>query len=288
MLHTVDNATRKIVLRTRGHDHGAITRLVSPGDLGEALKPFVFLDLFDTTKVAFGGFGLHPHSGIATVTYLFEGNVRYEDTTGATGVVPQGGVEFFRTGHGAWHGGGPGTSAHNRGFQLWLALPPDQELGPVESLTVAPESLPRVGPARVLLGSHAGAISPPVPPSPLTYLAVHLAAGESWRYAPPPDQPIACLAVAKGGLATADGATPDADVAAGELVAFERSTAPIDLRATADTELVLGSSVPHDHDLVLGRYSVHTNRTALQAAERRILDIRDELRRAGRLLGHPT
>lgn len=109
---------RQIVHRTRGIGHGAITRLMSPSDLGHILKPFVFLDLFDTAGTSFSGFGLHPHSGIATLTYMLEGNVRYEDTTGATGILPQGGVEFFKAGHGAWHGGGPGESGRSRGFQL--------------------------------------------------------------------------------------------------------------------------------------------------------------------------
>ena len=61
----------RIVHRTRGRRHGPVTRLMSPGDLGEVLKPFVFLDLFDTEATSLSGFGLHPHSGIATVTHLF-------------------------------------------------------------------------------------------------------------------------------------------------------------------------------------------------------------------------
>ncbi|MBM2812545.1 MAG: pirin family protein [Chloroflexi bacterium] len=101
---------------------------MSPGDLGHMLKPFVFLDLFDIEKAAFPGIGLHPHSGIATVTHLFEGSAHYEDTTGRTGIVPEGGVEWFKAGHGAWHGGGPGDTGRSRGFQLWLALPPDWSL----------------------------------------------------------------------------------------------------------------------------------------------------------------
>src|SRR5262245_60298617 len=124
---------RKIIARTQGRKHGAITRLVSPSDLGEKLKPFVFLDLFDTTNSSFSGFGLHPHSGIATVTYLFEGSVGYEDTSGRRGILPAGGVEWFKAAGGAWHGGGPGGEAHSRGFQLWLALPPEQELDEVKS-----------------------------------------------------------------------------------------------------------------------------------------------------------
>src|SRR5205085_9985312 len=108
---------RKIVRRTRGNRHGPITRLMSPGDLGQWLKPFVFLDLFDMDTASFPGFGLHPHSGIATVTYLFEGSVRYEDPTGAAGVLPAGVVEWFKAGHGALHGEACRDSPHYRGFQ---------------------------------------------------------------------------------------------------------------------------------------------------------------------------
>src|SRR5216684_1707499 len=65
---------RKIVHRTRGYGHGPIVRLMSPSDLGEELKPFVFLDLFeaDMRNLA-GSMPVHPHSGIATVTVFTNG-----------------------------------------------------------------------------------------------------------------------------------------------------------------------------------------------------------------------
>ena len=67
---------RAIVHRTRGRGgHGPITRLMSPSDLGEILKPFMFLDRIDGTDLSrfkADGYGLHPHSGIATLTWLFE------------------------------------------------------------------------------------------------------------------------------------------------------------------------------------------------------------------------
>src|SRR3982074_3231234 len=56
---------RAIVRRTRGQTHGPVTRLMSPFDFGEILKPFVFLDLFDHEGAPLNG-PLHPHSGIAT------------------------------------------------------------------------------------------------------------------------------------------------------------------------------------------------------------------------------
>jgi len=267
----------RIVHRTRGRRHGPVTRLMSPGDLGEVLKPFVFLDLFDTEATSLSGFGLHPHSGIATVTHLFEGNVRYEDTTGAAGLLPEGGVEWFRAGHGAWHGGGAGESSRARGFQLWLALPPEHELGPAESIYQAPEDIAQDGPARVLVGIHGTATSSLKAPASINYLAVRLKARESWRYQRPADHTVAWVAVSKGGLTTPQ------RIEAGELVVFAPAGTAIDFHAETDTELVLGSAVSHPYELALGSYSVHTSETSLQAGERRIAEIKVRLQKEGRL-----
>jgi redox-sensitive bicupin YhaK (pirin superfamily) len=268
---------RQIVHRTRGQRHGAITRLMSPSDLGQVLKPFVFLDLFDTGETSFSGFALHPHSGIATVTHIQQGCVRYEDTTGARGILPEGGVEWFKAGHGAWHGGGPGESGRTLGFQLWLALPAEHELGPVESIYQAPEALQRDGSALVLLGSYGDAKSPLPTPSPVNYLSVRLSAGESWRYVPPANHSVVWAALSSGSVAVPD------PIHAGELVAFEPSNEPIDFHASSDTEFVLGSAEPHPHRLVLGYYSVHTSPQTLIAGERRIDEIRARLQEEGRL-----
>ena len=273
----VQTRPRKIVRRTRGNRHGPITRLMSPSDLGQVLKPFVFLDLFDTENATFQGMGLHPHSGIATVTYLFEGSVRYEDSTGATGVLPAGGVEWFKAAHGAWHGGGLGDAGRTRGFQLWLALPPDHELGPVENIYLAPDAVARDGPARVLVGTHCGATSPINAPASLNYLAVRLRAGESWRYQPAVDHTVGWVSLSTGRLRVPE------NVDAGELVIFEPSTDAIDFNADGDSEFVLGSAAPHAHDLVLGQYSVHTSAATLRTAEQRLKEIQHRLQSEGRL-----
>jgi redox-sensitive bicupin YhaK (pirin superfamily) len=250
---------------------------MSPGDLGQFLKPFVFLDLFDTAGSSFSSLPLHPHSGIATVTYIQQGSVRYEDTTGATGILPEGGVEWFKAGHGAWHGGGPGESGRTRGFQLWLALPAEQELGPVQSIYQAPDALQRDGSALVLLGTYGAAKSLLPAPSPVNYLSVRLKAGETWRYGPPANHTVAWAALSSGSVAVPD------PIHAGELAAFEPSNEPIDFHASVDAEFVLGSAVPHPHGLVLGYYSVHTSPQTLVAAERRIDEIRVRLQQEGRL-----
>jgi redox-sensitive bicupin YhaK (pirin superfamily) len=125
------------------------TRLMSPSDFGEILKPFVFLDLLDHEGEPFKG-GLHPHSGIATLTYVAEGVVSYTDPDNVKDLMTAGSVEWMQAGRGMWHDGG--IAGRTRGFQLWIALPPDLELGPTISLYQAREEVKHNGPARVLLG----------------------------------------------------------------------------------------------------------------------------------------
>jgi redox-sensitive bicupin YhaK (pirin superfamily) len=251
---------------------------MSPSDFGQLLKPFVFLDLFDNHGKPFTGFGLHPHSGIATLTYIMEGSVGYEDTNGATGLVPAGGIEWMRAGAGVWHGGGSGEPGRARGFQLWIALPPEQELGPSESIYQAPDVIPHNGPARVLLGSYGTATSAIKAPSPIDYLAVKLKAGERWRYQRPAEHTVLWAAVGMGSVLV-----PDDELREGELVAFSPSNAGIEFEAKTDAEFVLGSAVPHGYDLVLGSHSVHTTAKALREAEARIATIQARLLQKGRL-----
>jgi len=96
---------RAIAQRTRGRTHGPVTRLMSPSDFGEILKPFVFLDLFDHQGAPFNG-GLHPHSGIATLSYVIEGAVSFIDPGNVRGTLSAGGAEWMQAGYGMWHGGG--------------------------------------------------------------------------------------------------------------------------------------------------------------------------------------
>jgi redox-sensitive bicupin YhaK (pirin superfamily) len=258
---------RAIVRRTRGRTHGPVTRLMSPSDFGEILKPFVFLDLFDHEGPPFNG-PLHPHSGIATLTYVIEGVVSYIDPDNVRGTLPAGGTEWMQAGRGMWHGGGLDKAGRTRGFQLWIALPPELELGPTISVYQAPEDVPHNGPACVLLGRYGSASNAIVPPAPINYLAVRLKAGERWRYQPPTGHTVLWAAIASGVLSEPD------ELRRGDLVAFEPSSAAVKFKALSDTEFVLGSAAPHAHDLILGYYSVHTSPEALRDGEAHISSIR--------------
>jgi redox-sensitive bicupin YhaK (pirin superfamily) len=263
---------RAIIHRTRGHAGGPITRLMSPGDLGELVKPFVFLDLavFEQGRRTPMDVLWHPHSGIATVTVMLDGGVRFAETTGKQGVLPKGSIEWMQAGNGVWHTG-EAEPGRVKVFQLWVALPPDLENAPFASHYVMPEEVPVEGPARVILGSY-GDFKSPIASPPMTYLQVSLKDGQRWRYEPPKGHDVAWLAVSDGLLRS------PSPIPSGEMVIFERSGEPIDFVAEGATRFVIGSAAKHPHDLVLGNYSVHTSEQALTRAEA-------EIRRIGRKLG---
>jgi redox-sensitive bicupin YhaK (pirin superfamily) len=266
---------REIVRRTRGRRHGAITRLVSPSDLGELIKPFVFLDLFDISASGAPNFGWHPHSGIATLTVVHEGAIEYQETTGVKGVLSAGGVEWMRAGRGVWHTGA--ALERSKGFQLWIALPAELENAPCQSQYLSADDVPEESPARVIVGSHGRAKSAILAPERINYLDVRLAAGERWVYRPPLGHEVAWLAVSDGELRTPE------PVSAGELVVFEESNDALVIQAQAASRFVLGSAAKHPHDLVLGHYSVHTTPAALVAGEAEIQRIGHRLAAAGLL-----
>jgi redox-sensitive bicupin YhaK (pirin superfamily) len=253
---------------------------MSPGDLGQALKPFVFLDLFEADpRIMAEGMGIHPHSGIATITVLTQGDLRFDDPDAGQGAIGYGGVEWMRAGGGVWHGKelSAGASARIQGFQLWIALPPETENTPSESQYIPAEGIAKVGPAHVILGQYDGVSSPVRAPAGVNYLLVKLKPGETWSYTPPAGHLAAWLAVASGGLQTSETLT------GGDMAIFAPSQDRITLSALGDDDavFVLGSAVPHPHELHMGYYSVHTSAEALVRGESRIAELGRALAEAG-------
>ena len=267
---------RSVVARTRGQQHGFIRRMVSPGDLGERIKPFVFLDWIDAPVADGSGFGWHPHSGIATLTYALNADVAYEDSAGQQGIVRATGLEWMCAGAGAWHQGrihphGPQVTA----FQLWLALPPELENGPAQGTYVAPEVVPQLDQVRVLLGRYGESSNPIPPPSPLLYLDVVLSESETWTFQPPSDHNVAWVFVYAGQALV--GGEPLRQ----ELAVLEPGEAAVTIETVEPTRLLVGSAMRHNHPLILGSHSVHTSREALVAGLEGIASVRQRLQTNG-------
>ena len=271
----IDDTSRPIVLSTRGHSHGPITRLVSPGDVGQIIKPFVFLDYFDADPAHAPAFGYHPHSGIATLTLILSGEAFYKETTEREGVIETGGVEWMRASSGVWHTGGMSGTARTKGFQLWVAMPPELELAEPDSQYLGASEFQFAGPARVIAGEYEGVKSIVRTPAGMTYLDVRLKAGERWTYQPPKDHDVAWIALHQGTVRT------PAPVSAGEAAVFAEGNTPIEFEAVTDTGFVLGSAIKHPYDLVTGYYSVHTSADALRQGESNIAAIGRRLHNQG-------
>lgn len=269
-------SVRRIVFRTAGRKRGPINRLMSPSDVGEMLKPFVFLDHAEVRYTGPELAGIHPHSGIATLTTVLQGGLAYGDTTGKSGQVPTGGLEWMKAGRGVWHDGGALEGDPLRVFQLWVALPPAEESSAPESQYIPPHYVQADGPVRVILGQHGNARSPIRAPDGIDYFHVRLNDGERWSYTPPRGYDVAWLAIDKGRLFGSQMVGP------GELAVFEQGEGTVDVRAEGPTSFVFGAAIKHPHALVLGDYSVHTSREALARGEAEIARIGVRLRAEGR------
>ena len=169
---------------------GLAVRRVLPVAARRAVGPFVFLDHLGPHVLA-PGQGLdvdpHPHIGLSTVTYLFEGAIVHRDSLGSVATITPGDNDWMTAGRGLVHAerstdamrasGGP-----IHGLQLWVALPWELETSEPTFEQHRRESLPeaRVGGAlvRVLAGEAYGVTSPVTTRWPLFFAEAWLEAGE--------------------------------------------------------------------------------------------------------------
>jgi redox-sensitive bicupin YhaK (pirin superfamily) len=168
---------------------GFTVRRLLPSATRRAVGPFVFFDHFgpiDAGPEDNHDVRPHPHIGLATVTYLFEGAMQHRDSTGVVQRIEPGAINLMSAGRGIVHSERTpddlrSVPRRSHGLQLWLALPEaDEEVAPAFSHT--PETaIPRWAwggvSARVLIGSAFGVMSPVPTHSPTLYIDLQLARG---------------------------------------------------------------------------------------------------------------
>jgi redox-sensitive bicupin YhaK (pirin superfamily) len=265
-----------IVFKTHGKRHGPITRLVSPGDVGQLIKPFVFLDYIEADGGGGPNFGFHPHSGIATLTFPITFDVEHETSDGQIDHVQAGGEEWMMAGSGIWHRGRAFSQVPMRGFQIWFCMPLSHELAKPEALFIQPSEVPTQGPVKVLLGNYQGLQSPIPSPNDVCYLWCSLQDGERWTYTLPTGHDRAWVFAQEGQLHVAG------DILVRELAVFEAGLSTLSFQAQGACGFLLGSTAPYPHDLHLGYYSVHNSADALAQGEARIQVIGEQMRAEGK------
>jgi len=187
-----DNIVRTVSPVT--HQLGGFSvRRILPSRQKAMCGPFIFVDEFGPAQLDVGGdMGVrpHPHIGLATVTYLFEGAIDHRDSLGTYQTIRPGEVNLMTAGRGIVHSERSPAEEKAKGprlfgMQTWLALPDALEDSDPAFQNVAAADLPMVedgkARARVIMGSLWGAAAPTTCHSPTIYADIVLQAGGSIR-----------------------------------------------------------------------------------------------------------
>jgi redox-sensitive bicupin YhaK (pirin superfamily) len=178
------------ILKSRLHDVGGFAvRRVLPARERRAVGPFVFWDHMGPAALDPGeGMDVrpHPHIGLATVTYLFDGEITHKDSLGSDQPIVPGEINWMTAGRGIVHSERSSASARRigarvHGIQSWVALPASDEEAEPSFHHHGAEALPGVeipgARVRVLAGTAYGVTSPVRVFTPTLYAELHLDAG---------------------------------------------------------------------------------------------------------------
>jgi redox-sensitive bicupin YhaK (pirin superfamily) len=185
----MDHTPRLIEGRRHDLGDGFTVRRLLPALLARHVGPFVFFDHMGPADFAPGkGMDVrpHPHIGLATITWLFEGSIRHRDSLGSLADIRPGEVNWMTAGRGIVHSERTPPDARRdgqrlHGIQLWVALPrEDAEVAP-EFHHHDADALPRIrrdGAQLLLIAGHAyGERSPVKVFAPMFLIEASLAAG---------------------------------------------------------------------------------------------------------------
>jgi len=176
------------VLLPRAHDVGGFeVRRALPARERQMVGPFIFFDQMGPGEFL-AGRGLdvrpHPHIGLATITYLFQGEILHRDTLGSRQPIRPGDVNWMTAGRGIAHSERTDTALRSHantlfGIQTWVALPKTSEEQAPDFAHHKAETLPLVDSdgtrLRLIAGSAWGLTAPVAVSSPLFYADAVLA-----------------------------------------------------------------------------------------------------------------
>lgn len=213
----------ELIIRPRDKDLGGFSvRRTLPTAQRKMVGPWIFFDHMGPAEFPAGqGINVrpHPHINIATVTYLFEGEILHRDSLGSLQLIRPGDINLMVAGRGIVHSERERaalTAVPHRlhGLQLWLALPEaDEEIDPAFHHYPA-AGIPALAvdgvPVRVMMGSAYGVTSPVRVFADTLYLEASLQAGQALTL---PSAEERAVYVARGSLKARDAVIPEHSMA---------------------------------------------------------------------------
>ena len=261
------------IIEGRARDLGGffVARLL-PSKAMRSVGPFVFFDHMGPASLPPGrGIDVrpHPHIGLATVTYLFEGSIVHRDSLGFVQPIEPGAINWMTAGRGIAHSERTGdalrkTGSRLHGLQLWVALPRAHEETAPAFVHHPAATLPEIAldgvKLRVLAGRAYGAASPVQTLSPLFYVEAKMPEGTSL---PVPHEPIERAAFVVEGEIECDGEA----IFAPRMIVFARGSQAT-LSARSDAHVMLLGGDPLDGERHLWWNFVSSSPERIEQAKR--------------------
>ncbi len=263
--------TSKLIVGRSRDLGGFVVRRVLPSIELRMVGPFTFFDemgpaTFETGK----GIDVrpHPHIGLSTVSYLFEGAIDHKDSLGSDQIIHPGDINWMTAGRGIVHSErtpstGREGGEHLHGIQLWVAHPQAEEECEPAFMHHPRSTLPcerREGvELRVLAGTAYGMTSPVAVLSPLFYAVATIAAGSEVELTDEHEE--RAVYVVDGALVIGD-----RRVSTGQMLVFskgERAT----LRAEADARVAILGGAPLDGPRFLEWNFVSSSKERIERAK---------------------
>lgn len=263
----------KTIVPTHTVMEGGGFQVRRPAAMGSLMSPFLLLDEMGPVDYAPGkavGAPWHPHRGFETVTYLLQGEMEHEDSSGAKGTLTPGDVQWMTAGKGIIHSEMPtskmmleGGMMH--GFQIWVNLPAkDKMMNPRYQDIPASESpiAQEDGVwARVVAGECLGVESSIDTVIPITYVHVKMEQGSTLNKALDLDL-NSMLYVFKGEIEVEGKSISD-----GSLALLSNGTA-VQVNATQESEfLILAGPEIGEPIARYGPFVMNTREEIIQAIE---------------------
>lgn len=261
------------IVEGRPRDLGGffVARLL-PSKAMRNVGPFVFFDHMGPATFA-AGTGIdvrpHPHIGLATVTYLFDGEIVHRDNLGFVQPIEPGAINWMTAGGGIVHSERTGdalrkTGSRLHGLQLWVALPKAHEETAPSFVHHPAATLPELDvggvKVRVLAGYAYGATSPVRTASTLFYVEAKMPAGTTLAV---PMEPIQRAAYVVEGEVECDGER----VASPRMIVFSRGS-DAKLYANRNAHVMLLGGDPLDGERHLWWNFVSSSKERIEQAKR--------------------
>lgn len=243
---------------------------------GKTLSPFLLLDYAGPTDFAPShqprGVGQHPHRGFETVTIVYKGEIAHRDSTGQSGVIRSGDVQWMTAASGILH-----EEFHSEAFtqtggafevvQLWVNLPAKDKMSAPGYQTILNEVIPKAplpegaGSVRVIAGDYNKHTGPARTFSPMNVWDIRLSAGAAVELPAAEDWNTAVV-VLHGAVQV----NRQVSAREAQMVLFEREGDSLMLEANSDAVVLLLSGEPIDEPIVgHGPFVMNTREEIVQA-----------------------